>query len=156
MTIPNKTYCSFLFLISILSVFMYSSCSGSNYQKPGDPLEAGRDFIQFALEGKMEKAKSFILPDADNERLFSEIEKKYAEASNEEKEEYRNASIQKIRFQSLNDSTAILRYSNSYKKEDSKIKLVKTGGEWWVDFKYTFTSDGDAEPGSSQNTLPPQ
>ncbi|MBX2925301.1 MAG: hypothetical protein KF746_24100 [Chitinophagaceae bacterium] len=144
MITPNKIFRLLFCSISILLI--YSSCSESDYKKPDDPLEAGRDFIQFALDGNMEKAKTFILPDTDNERLFAEIEKKYTEASKQEKEEYKNASIQKIRFQPLNDSTAILSYSNSYKKEDSKIKLVKTGGEWWVDFKYTFTDNEAAEP----------
>lgn len=134
------------FLYSISILFFLSSCSENDYKKPDDPLEAGRDFIRFALDGKMNNAKSFILPDAANERLFDEIQKKYSNASKAEKEEYKNASIIIKKSQSLNDSTAIINYSNSYKKEDSEIKLVKTNGEWWVDFKYTFTGNSPVEP----------
>ncbi|MGN6435199.1 MAG: hypothetical protein ACTHMM_01650 [Agriterribacter sp.] len=144
MTTPIKTFSTFLCLLSIL--FIYSSCGDNSYKKPDDPLEAGRDFIRFALDGNMEKAKTFILPDAGNERLFSEIEKKYAGATKEEKEQYKNASIIINKSQTINDSTAIINYANSYKKEDSEIKLVKTGGEWWVDFKYTFTGNSPVQP----------
>lgn len=126
----------------ILLFFLISSCSeNKEYEKPDDPLEAGREFIRFALDGEMPKAKSFILPDAVNERIFDNIEKKYAAESEEEKNSYKNASIIINKMHSINDSTAIINYSNSFKKEDSEIKLIKRKGEWWVDFKYTFTGD---------------
>lgn len=127
----------------ILLFFLISACSeNKEYEKPDDPLEAGREFIRFALDGEMSKAKSFILPDAVNERIFDNIEKKYAAESEEEKNSYKNASIIINKMHSINDSTAIINYSNSFKKEDSEIKLIKREGEWWVDFKYTFTGDG--------------
>lgn len=126
----------------ILLFFLISACSeNKEYEKPDDPLEAGREFIRFALDGEMSKAKSFILPDAVNERIFDNIEKKYAAESEEEKNSYKNASIIINKMHSINDSTAIINYSNSFKKEDSEIKLIKREGEWWVDFKYTFTGD---------------
>lgn len=126
----------------ILLFFLISACSeNKEYEKPDDPLEAGREFIRFALDGEMSKAKSFILPDAVNERIFDNIEKKYAAESEEEKTSYKNASIIINKMHSINDSTAIINYSNSFKKEDSEIKLIKREGEWWVDFKYTFTGD---------------
>ncbi|MCO5237593.1 MAG: hypothetical protein M9933_15135 [Chitinophagaceae bacterium] len=126
----------------ILLFFLISACSeNKEYEKPDDPLEAGREFIRFALDGEMSKAKSFILPDAVNERIFDNIEKKYAAESEEEKTSYKNASIIINKIHSINDSTAIINYSNSFKKEDSEIKLIKREGEWWVDFKYTFTGD---------------
>ena len=126
----------------ILLFFLISSCSeNKEYEKPDDPLEAGREFIRFALDGEMPKAKSFILPDGVNERIFDNIEKKYAAESKEEKNNYKNASIIINKMRSINDSTAIINYSNSFKKEDSEIKLIKLKGEWWVDFKYTFTRD---------------
>lgn len=144
MVTRNTMFRTLLCIISFL--FIYSSCTNSDYQKPDDPLEAGRDFIRFALDGNMDKAKRYILPDAGNEMLFGEIEKKYTKASKEEKEQYKNASIIINKSQTLNDSTAVINYSNSYKKENNEIKLVKTGGEWWVDFKYTFTGNNPVEP----------
>ena len=117
----------------------------ADYKKPDDPLEAGREFIRFALDGDMHRAKIFILPGAANERLFENIEKKYAAESQEEKNNYKDASIIINKSQSLNDSITIINYSNSFKRENSEIKLIKRNGEWWVDFKYTFTGDTSAK-----------
>ncbi|HEX5024982.1 MAG TPA: hypothetical protein VFV68_06905 [Agriterribacter sp.] len=131
--------------ILIPAFFAFTIASGctanQQYKKPDDPLEAGREFIRFALDGDMRSAKIFILPDAANERLFEKIEKKYAAESPEERSRYKDASIIINKSQSINDSTAIINFSNSYKREDSEIMLVKVNGEWWVDFKYTFTAD---------------
>ena len=127
-------------------IALFVGCDqGDKYKKPDDPLEAGRDFIRFALDGNMQQAKTFILNDGTNNRLFDKISKKYDAAPRAEKEAYKNASIRIIRFQKIDDSTAIINYSNSFKKEDNEIKLLKTGGEWWVDFKYTFTGDTATE-----------
>lgn len=135
-----------IIIILTTCCILFSGCAGNeNYQKPDDPLEAGREFIRFALDGDMRKAKAFILRDGANERLFENIEKKYAAESQEEKDKYKDASIIINKSQSLNDSTAIINYSNSFKRENSEIKLVKINGEWWVDFKYTFTGDSETE-----------
>ncbi len=131
-----------LWAFAAIVVISVTACAANKgYEKPGDPLEAGREFIRLALDGDMRKAKAFIFPDAVNERLFERIEKKYAAESREEKDSYKEASIIINKFNSLNDSTAIINYSNSFKKENSEIKLIKVKGEWWVDFKYTFTGD---------------
>jgi negative regulator of genetic competence, sporulation and motility len=134
-------------IIFVLASFIITTgCTGNaDYKKPDDPLEAGREFIRFALDGDMRRAKTFILPDAANERLFENIEKKYAAESQEEKDNYKDASIIINKFRPLNDSVSIINYSNSFKKEDSEIKLIRRNGEWWIDFKYTFTGDTATE-----------
>ena len=136
---------SIIIIFTTCCILLFGCTGNENYQKPDDPLEAGREFIRFALDGDMRKAKVFILPDGANERLFENIEKKYAAESQEEKDNYKDASIIINKSQSLNDSTAIINYSNSFKRENSEIKLVKINGEWWVDFKYTFTGDSGIE-----------
>ena len=128
------------FILFFLTTLLFISCGETeNYKKPDDPLEAGRDFIRFALDGNMNQAKQFILKDQANERLFDEIQKKYKTSSSEEKSGYKDANIIINKSQDLNDSITIINYSNSYKKENNEIKLVKQQNEWWVDFKYTFT-----------------
>lgn len=127
--------------ILILAVFTLTQCTEGEYKKPEDPVEAGTDFLQSALKGDLKKAQLFILKDAANDRLFSEFEKKYQAYTPEEKTEYKNANIHINKAQELNDSTTIINYSNTYKKENKEIKLVKQNGEWWVDFKYTFVGN---------------
>ncbi|MBX3242450.1 MAG: DUF4878 domain-containing protein [Chitinophagaceae bacterium] len=135
-----KSAIPFIFLIIFVS-----ACNSGNYQKPDDPIEAGTDFIRFALDGDMTKAKTFVLPNEDNESLFREHEKSFAEKSKQEKDEYKNASIRITKTESLNDSTMLIIYSNSYKNKENELKLVRVEGEWWVDFKYTFTGDDALE-----------
>lgn len=129
-------------MLQRLSIFLLFSllisCTNGDYQKPDDPLEAGSDFIRFALDGNMSNANLFILKDADNERLFSEWQKKIESYSKEERSEYKGASIRINKFEKIDDTTTIINYSNSYKNEDHDLKMVKQNGEWWVDFKYTF------------------
>ena len=135
-----------IIIFALASFIITTGCEeNADYKKPDDPLEAGREFIRFALDGDMHRAKIFILPGAANERLFENIEKKYAAESQEEKNNYKDASIIINKSQSLNDSITIINYSNSFKRENSEIKLIKRNGEWWVDFKYTFTGDTAAE-----------
>lgn len=130
------------FILFCLTILFFISCGETdNYKKPDDPLEAGRDFIRFALDGNMRQAELFILKDQTNERLFDEIEKKYNNSTAPEKGGYKDASIIINKSQNVNDSTTIINYSNSYKKENNEIKLIKRNNEWWVDFKYTFTGD---------------
>lgn len=127
-------------ILFFLGPLLFISCGGiDNYEKPDDPLDAGRDFIKAALEGDMNKAELFILKDPTNERLFNEVVKKYKTYSPEEKAGYKDANIRVNKSQDINDSTTIINYSNSFKKENNEIKLVKHNNEWWVDFKYTFT-----------------
>ena len=69
----KKTLAALFCLIALL----VGCGEGDNYKKPDDPLEAGRDFIRFALDGNMQQAKTFILNDGTNNRLFDKISKKY-------------------------------------------------------------------------------
>jgi len=134
------------YLISVLCLLVLVSCKqGASYQKPDDPLEAGRDFIRFALDGDMKMAKSFLLSNADNDRLFDKIEKVYKDASPADKEQYKQASIIINKVEKVDDSTTVINFSNSFRKKNQDLKMVKTKGEWWVDFKYTFTGNQPVE-----------
>ena len=129
-------------LLTLLVLISTSGCGPrQTYHKPNDPLEAGRDFIRFALDGNMEQARQFILPGPDNERLFNKIVADYEKSNDDAKASYKEASIIVNKVENLDDSTTIINFANSYKKKNSEIKLVKLNGEWWVDFKYTFTGN---------------
>ena len=38
----------------------------------------------------------------------------------------------------VNDSTHIINYKNSYDNTGRKVKVILSNNEWLVDFKYTF------------------
>ena len=58
-----------------------------------------------------------------------------------EKEGYRDANILIDSTQKISDSVTIITYSNTYKNQPSKLKMVKKNNEWLVDFKYSFRGD---------------
>lgn len=56
-----------------------------------------------------------------------------------DKEGYKNSNIIINATEKVSDSVTIINYSNTYKKEPSKIKLIRKDNKWLVDFKYTFS-----------------
>ena len=133
------------FFAIVFSIVLTACSQRANYQKPDDPLEAGRDFIRFALDGDMKMAKTFVLSNADNDRLFDKIEKVYKDASAADKDQYKQASIIINKVEKVDDTTTVINFANSFRKKNQDLKMVKTKGEWWVDFKYTFTGNQPLE-----------
>ena len=62
-----------------------------------------------------------------------------------DKQGYRDASINIHNVETVNDSTTIVNYSNSYKKEKADLKVVRLNGAWLVDFKHSFPADTTAQ-----------
>ena len=130
-------------LLIALSTFILFSCNNPSVKtkKNSDPLEAGREFIDASLKGDYDYAKLYLLPDSTNLMYFErfiEFDSKKAAA---EKKGFKNANIIIDSAQNISDSVSIINYSNTYKKQPSKIKLIKKNNEWLVDFKYTFTGN---------------
>lgn len=128
-----------IILITFSALFLFA-CDQQQEKtvKNSDPLEAGREFINGSLTGDYGYAKKYLLTDSTNlmyfERFVEFDEKKAAT----DKEGYRNANILINSTEKISDSVTIINYSNTYKKEPAKIKLVKKNNAWLVDFKYTF------------------
>ena len=59
----------------------------------------------------------------------------------EKRKKYKEASYNINKFEDVNDSTAIINYSNSYMNKPMEIKLVRANKIWAVDFKYTFSGN---------------
>ncbi|HUS02369.1 MAG TPA: hypothetical protein VMY77_11615 [Chitinophagaceae bacterium] len=128
-----------ILLIAFISLFFISCDQQVNKaKKNADPLEAGREFINASLTGNYDYAKKYLLTDSTNlmyfERFVDFDEKKPAR----DKEGYKNANIIINSTEKISDSVTVINYSNTYKKEPAKIKLIRKNNEWLVDFKYTF------------------
>jgi hypothetical protein len=104
-----------------------------------DPLLAGREFINASLTGDFDYAKKYLLADSTNLMYFE----RFVEFDNNkpvsDKEGYKNSNIIINATETVSDSVTIINYSNTYKKEPSKIKLIRKDNKWLVDFKYTFS-----------------
>jgi hypothetical protein len=51
---------------------------------------------------------------------------------------YREAQITIHDTRKINDSTTVVIYSNTFKKERDSVKAVIVNGDWLVDLKYSF------------------
>jgi hypothetical protein len=130
------------FLIVMAGVItVVSACNHSAEVNKKDPLESGRGFIESSLKGDYDEAQKYILPDSTNMQYLNGLREFYNNESQADKDGYKNANILIDSTQHLSDSVTIITYSNTYKNEPSKLKLVKKNNEWLVDFKYTFTGN---------------
>lgn len=131
----NKIISLLIFTIAI------SACNHSAEVRKSDPLESGRGFIESSLKGDYDEAQKYILQDSTNIQYFNGLKDFNSKRSTDEKEGYRNANILIDSTQKISDSVTIITYSNTYKNQPSKLKMVKKNNEWLVDFKYTFTGN---------------
>lgn len=123
---------------SILAVLLCWGCGSSDKVDLSDPLTSGRGFIEANLKGDYVQAEKYMLNDSTNNQLLDGLKDSNKKMTPAERESYREADIIVDSTKSPNDSTDIIYYKNSFKKEATRIKLVKQGADWKVDFKYTF------------------
>jgi Domain of unknown function (DUF4878) len=130
----------FLFLL-----FLLPACS--NDKKPTghseNDIDAARNFIRAALDGKFDEARTFLLPDSVNTNFMDVAERSYQKTDNETKNGYRSSSINIHQLSPVNDSTTVVIFSNSFKNDHDTLKVVKQNGQWLVDFKYLYEHDLD-------------
>ena len=128
-----------LILIVITSLFIISCDQQVKKAKTNaDPLEAGREFINASLTGDYEYAKQYLLSDSTNLMYFDRFVEFDEKKPAADKKGYKESNIIINSTEKLSDSVTVINYSNTYKKEPAKIKLVRKNNEWLVDFKYTF------------------
>lgn len=133
----------YIVLIACL-FFILPSCN-ENKQRPTTALDTGNSFIRASLDGNFKDAEYLLLQDTTNIQLFSSYEEFYKKLPAEKKKNYKEASYNVNKFSEVNDSTAILNYSNSYMNQPLEIKLVYKNKEWQVDFKHTSAANQTPE-----------
>ena len=80
-----------------------------------------------------------MVQDSLNLQFLETFERNYKDRmSPDDKRSYREASINIHSVKELNDSVSIVNYSNSFKKQNDSLKVVKQNDQWLVDFKYSF------------------
>ena len=127
-----------IFLIAFISLFFIACNQSAKTVKNSDPLDAGREFINASLTGDYEYAKKYLLSDSTNQMYFDRFVEFDEKKPAADKDGYKNANIIINSTENISDSVTIINYSNTYKKEPAKLKLIKKSNSWWVDFKYTF------------------
>ncbi len=101
-------------------------------------MSSGREFIESSLKGDYVNARKYVLADSLNLEYFSGLQNFNEKMSSQDKEDYKSANIIIDSIKQLSDTVSVIHYSNTFKKQPAKIKMLKVGNDWLVDFKYTF------------------
>ena len=135
----KRNYLFFFFLL-----FSFYSCKNSEENKSENKVDAARNFIRSALDGKFDAARTYMLPDSINTNFMDVVERSYQKTEQATKDGYRSASITILNVtDQIKDSVTVVIYSNTYKNDPDTLKVIKTNGQWLVDFKYLYQHDDD-------------
>ena len=129
-----------IFLFFLIGL-MTTGCNPVGFKKPEDGLDAGREFIRAVLDGDYKKGELYVLPDEEDIRIYKRYTDYMKKRSPEELKGLKEASIIVNKIEPVNDTVQIINYANSFSKKPMDIKVVKQDGQWWVDFKYTFSGN---------------
>ena len=134
---------SFIFLFLLFSFY---ACNNDKQTagKAENDIDAAREFIRSALDGKFNQARTYLLPDSSNIHYMDVAERNYQKADEDTKNGYHNASIRIYSpITHVNDSTTIIIYSNSFKNNPDTLKALRINGQWLIDLKYLYEHDMD-------------
>lgn len=122
-----------------ITAILLTACNGKqqDYHKAENAIDAGREYIQSCLQGDFSKAGFYLLPNEKNTQLLKEIEKSYREKDKEGRQQFRLASININEVTDINQTTTIIKYSNSFDKLPHTIQVVKQKEAWLVDLTNT-------------------
>lgn len=122
------------------------ACKNAEEVKSENAIDAARNFIQSALNGEFDKAARYMVDDSLNRQDLHLMERLSKNLTKEEKEKYKEASIRIHETRTVNDSAAVIYYSNSFRNKKDSLKVVNQNGQWLVDFKYIFKQGIDSLP----------
>lgn len=131
--------------IGILFLLLsFTACKDKNKTPDAEnDIDAARNFIRAALDGKFDEARTLLLSDSVNINWMDIAERNYMKADAETKYGYRTSSINIHQVQPLNDSNTVVIYSNSFKNDHDTLKVINENGKWLIDLKYLFQHDAD-------------
>ena len=150
------------YILNAASFLLFFAAACNNQDKKAEEyksendIDAARNFIRAALDGKFNEAKTFLLSDSSNIQYFDANERNYQRINQDEKRSYREATINIHNVTPVNDSMTIVIYSNSFKNDHDTLRVLKKKNQWLVDLKYLFEHDRDSlisVGGSKKDTL---
>ncbi|MEO6612973.1 MAG: hypothetical protein ABIT05_10840 [Chitinophagaceae bacterium] len=138
---------SFL-LTGISLVFLFSSCKSNDNKSTNDSennIDAARNFVRAALDGKFNEARNYMLTDSVNTNYMDVAERSYQRADQAVKDGYRTSTIRIYSpLVEVNDSTTIIIFSNTFKNDPDTLRVLRVKGQWLVDLKYLYEHDADS------------
>lgn len=137
------------YLLSLLSVSLaLMACKEKNSRTEPGPsennIDAARNFVRAALDGRFRDAREYMLQDSLNMNYMDVAERAYHNADKSVRDGYRSSSIRIYSpVTEINDSTSVIVYANSYKNDPDTLRVVRKSGRWLVDLKYLYEHDTD-------------
>lgn len=128
-----------LILLNFLFLQFFCACNNADKNAEAESdLDAARTFIRSALDGNFTTARSLMIQDSVNNSKLDDTQRTWERMKKEDQINYHEASINIHNVRQLNDNSAVVIYSNSFKNVHDSVKVVKVDGKWLVDLKYTF------------------
>ncbi len=132
-------------IIFLLLFTLFYSCKSKDQPsaKSENNIDATRNFIRSALDGKFNEARNYLLTDSINTNYMDVVERAYQNIDQRTKDGYRESSIRIHGVNPVNDSITIVIYSNSFKNDPDTLKVMRINNQWLVDLKYLYMHDLD-------------
>jgi len=144
-----------IYFYSLFLLFFCISCKNKNAEISENNLDAVRNFIRAALDGRFNEAKDFMLTDSLNTNYLDLAQRSYQFINQATKDGYRTSTIHIHLVNPVNDSTSVIVFSNSFKNDHDTLRVLKKADRWLVDLKYLYEHDKDSlqEPPVNKDTL---
>lgn len=121
------------------ALFLMTSCDNKKETVANTDIGVAQAFVENLLKNDFKDAQQYIVEGDNNKQYFEMAKANFESKSKEELDHYKDAEIIINQITPVNDSTSIVDYSNSYKKDvKTKLKMVKINGKWLVDLQYTL------------------
>lgn len=102
-------------------------------------VDAARNFIRLALDGKWDNARKMVIADSLNLAYLDIAAQNYKQRMDlSTRIAYRKASIRVLSVEEHSDSMSVVHYANSYKQQEDSLKVVRRNGQYFIDLKYSF------------------
>ena len=114
---------------------------------PENDVDAAGTFIRTALNGQWKEAKRLVVQDSANLEDIDVAEQNYTQRTNVlQQRGLRESTIRIFDTRKVSDSVSIVSYSNTFRNKKDSIKVVRQGGQWLVDLKYSFPNTKAVTP----------
>ncbi|MFZ9877293.1 MAG: hypothetical protein ACO3Z2_00540 [Chitinophagaceae bacterium] len=133
-------------LILLIFATGCTSTENKNSSEGSNDIDTGRKFVRAALDGKFDQAQQYLLLDTLNLNYLEIAARSYDKLSSADKENYKGASILIHESKSVNDSTSLLIFSNSFKNDRDTLRVVRKENRWVVDLSYLYLHETGSAP----------
>ncbi len=132
------------------ALLLWGCAEPQGFRPPEDGLEAAREFIRATLDGDYGRAEMYLARDEQDQELFARWREHMRRQPEKERLGLKSSTILIESVETPNDSTTIVRYSNSFHREPTRIVTARRNGAWVVKFRETMTgreaAGGDSLP----------